>query len=284
MAFSFDMDDLRVNVVWYKDPGIEEGGSVALWISPAHFHFMHEIHFIESGEADLKIGEWVYHLNCGDFCIVPPNTMHYPLSSVSPVGRYSMLFSLNRNGEKGVLYPCYAENLSRSEPVIAKGSPDLFFYVRNFSHHSHDVGRIAQYTRQSNWILLLTELNNCVRRNRQDGLPPDMGQDRDYLELKLKIDAFFNRNYMRSVTLDDLAREINYGKKQTARLFEKITGKTFNGCLLAWRMEIARMLICSTDKSLEEIAAEVGYESYSGFFKAFRSFFGIIPTSLRENI
>ena len=87
---------------------------------------------------------------------------------------------------------------------------------------------------------------------------------------------------MKDVTVEDLAEEIGYSKSQTARIVEKITGKTFNRFLLCWRMEIARILIINTEQCLLDIAEAVGYQTYSGFFKAFKSVFGVYPQQLRQ--
>ena len=71
------------------------------------------------------------------------------------------------------------------------------------------------------------------------------------------------------MTIADLARQLHFSEKHTARLVLKHTGQTFTQALTAQRMTIARHLAATTDMSLGDISRYVGYRSYSGFWKAY---------------
>lgn len=279
MAFSFDIRDLHVNFVWESDIGADPSP----WDSPAHFHFLYEAHVIDCGEMDFTVGNTLYHLKSGDFCVVPPNAVHFPMDTETPIARGSVFFTLSKNGESGTLYREYTELLSHPDGIMGRASEDLMFYVRHFGTYRHDKGLLSQHKMKCILPLLFLELCNCMTQSQRAELSGEETDNRDFTELKMKIDAFFNNNYMRDVTLDELAKEIGYSRKQAARLLEKVTGKTFNRFLLSWRMEIARMLITNTEKSLQEISVEVGYETYSGFYRAFLNFFRVTPHSVRGN-
>ena len=44
----------------------------------------------------------------------------------------------------------------------------------------------------------------------------------------------------------------------------------------------AKMLVVDTERTLVEIAEMVGYDTYNGFFKAFKGTFGVSPSEMRE--
>ena len=50
------------------------------------------------------------------------------------------------------------------------------------------------------------------------------------------------------------------------------------------RMELAEIYLQNPNKTLEEIAYEVGYLSYSGFELCFKRYFGMTPTKKRMQI
>ena len=50
------------------------------------------------------------------------------------------------------------------------------------------------------------------------------------------------------------------------------------------RMELAEIYLQDPDKSLEQIAYEVGYRSYSGFELCFKRFFGTTPQKMRNKL
>ena len=89
-------------------------------------------------------------------------------------------------------------------------------------------------------------------------------QNRSFL-----IHDFLTNNFAKNVSLLDLANLLCVSEKQTERLVKKYTGNTFREELVRLRMEAAHHLINSTDLTLSEIAEKVGYQSYSGFWKAY---------------
>ena len=84
----------------------------------------------------------------------------------------------------------------------------------------------------------------------------------------LLIREFFSRRYSEDVHLSDLAAELHLSERQTERLVEEHTGKSFRDELTDTRMAVADQLIAEGELSLSEIAAYVGYRSYAGFYKA----------------
>ncbi|MBE6731913.1 MAG: helix-turn-helix domain-containing protein [Ruminococcaceae bacterium] len=88
------------------------------------------------------------------------------------------------------------------------------------------------------------------------------------------IYEFFANNYKKDITLKDLADELHLSEKQASRIIEKYTGNNFRTEILKRKMEAAKYLMESKNLSLEEVASEVGYSSYGGFWKAFKDVYG----------
>lgn len=61
-----------------------------------------------------------------------------------------------------------------------------------------------------------------------------------------------------------------------------MTGQTPVDLLKKARLERARLLVEKTDKSISEIAYEVGFTASSYFNKCFKDEFGVNPDALRE--
>ena len=84
------------------------------------------------------------------------------------------------------------------------------------------------------------------------------------------IEEYLKINYAKDIKLSDLAAELNLSEKHTERLIKKFTGNTFKQELSSIRIKTAQMLIASTDMTMTEISEYVGYNSYSGFYKAYK--------------
>lgn len=78
-----------------------------------------------------------------------------------------------------------------------------------------------------------------------------------------------------------LAAELHFRDTYLISLFKKKTGTTINKYLLEHRMEEARRLLFSSDKTLAEIAGQVGYRDVEYFARSFRKYFGFAPSEFR---
>lgn len=67
-------------------------------------------------------------------------------------------------------------------------------------------------------------------------------------------------------------------------LFKKAIGKSFSEYITFLRLCKAEKLLLSTDKSITDIAIEVGFSTASYFISKFKSYKGITPRQFRENI
>ena len=88
------------------------------------------------------------------------------------------------------------------------------------------------------------------------------------------INEFFSLKCIYDIKLSDLAETLCVSEKQAHRLVIKHTGKNFSEELTSRRMIAADHLIKTGRLSLSEVAETVGYQTYSGFWKAYKKFKG----------
>lgn len=84
------------------------------------------------------------------------------------------------------------------------------------------------------------------------------------------------------LNMDALGAELHLSKVQMYRKVKSLTGKTPAELLKEMRLHRAHQLLTQTDKTISEIAAEVGF-AIPGYFSAcFKKQFGVNPTDLRK--
>jgi AraC family transcriptional regulator len=84
--------------------------------------------------------------------------------------------------------------------------------------------------------------------------------------------------------LEELAAAAYLSPFHFARLFKKVTGASPHAYLAALRIERAKSLLATTDLSITETAARVGYSGSSHFAKAFRHATGLTPRGFRHAV
>ena len=97
--------------------------------------------------------------------------------------------------------------------------------------------------------------------------------------------GIMQRDYADSeLNLQLLAQRLNISQSYLGRQFHEYTGKTVTEYLNDIRMEKAKeLLIQNSDRSVQQIAADVGFSNPGYFATKFKKYFSISPTSFRRN-
>ena len=106
--------------------------------------------------------------------------------------------------------------------------------------------------------------------------------DKLFNERLKNIISFVEENYSKEIKLEDISKLINLSNSECCRFFKKATNQTLNEYILAYRINKAFDELISTDKSLGEIAYDVGFNSQSYFSKKFLEIKNISPKEVRK--
>lgn len=88
--------------------------------------------------------------------------------------------------------------------------------------------------------------------------------------------------YARSAfSIRELSRQVSLSPWHLSRLLKQATGTTFRHLLTAARMEHARVALVTTQLSMKEIAASVGYNHQSDLTRHFKATYHVSPTTYR---
>jgi AraC family transcriptional regulator len=84
------------------------------------------------------------------------------------------------------------------------------------------------------------------------------------------------------LTLDQLAGEACLSAFHFARIFKRTTGMAPHEYVIARKVENAKRQLMTTERSVADIAASVGFENLYHFRRQFRAQLGVLPGTLRE--
>ena len=104
----------------------------------------------------------------------------------------------------------------------------------------------------------------------------------DYLAQAIMTDIA--EHYTSDITLEELSRNYFYSVNYIIRVFKKKYQVTPYQHIIHMRIEKAKQLLCSSDRSCQEIAESVGYRDMSSFYKAFLSEAGESPDRWRRRV
>lgn len=107
-------------------------------------------------------------------------------------------------------------------------------------------------------------------------------KEKSSVSLVEQAKSYINTHYFKEISLDEVSREVNISPYYFSKLFKDETGGNFIDYVTAIRMEKAKELLNTTDKSMKEICSEVGYSDPNYFSRSFKKNVGVTPTEYKE--
>lgn len=95
------------------------------------------------------------------------------------------------------------------------------------------------------------------------------------------------KNYIESnlgfeLCIQNIADAFFYNPRYLCRLFRKETGRSLNDYILSRRLKKAKKLLTTTNHSIIDISAEIGFKNVTYFNKVFKTQFQTTPTAYRK--
>lgn len=104
-----------------------------------------------------------------------------------------------------------------------------------------------------------------------------------YKDTLFRSVAEYMEDNLSTVTLNSLAAAFHYQPNFMGNLIKQYTGLTYSNYLVSLRIEHAKLLLETTELSIEEIIWLAGYHNRGFFYKKFTEITGVSPAKYREN-
>jgi len=251
-----------------------------------HNHDFLQLVIVLSGTGRYKVGDAIYSIKEGDILIVNPTEWHTSL-------------------------PVESTEVPTREMIIGFSEIQLQGYERNFlpfsgdGHVMHTTGEVRQKLFK---ICASMEAENSVDKHgryymmkaylmqllvlliREQAEPVKEYQSFAFETINKKyvveqILNYFEDHYSEKVSLDRIAENMYLSPFYISKIFKSETGDTPIRHLINIRLEKAReLLLEEKTRSIQEVAAEVGYEDAYHFSKLYKKHFGISPSQTRRSV
>lgn len=98
-----------------------------------------------------------------------------------------------------------------------------------------------------------------------------------------RVAEFLHKNYTHPVSLSELEKNFLYTSNHIIKSLKETFGFTPHQYVTKLRIQCAKHLLLTTDRSTETIAYESGYKDYSVFYRNFEALTGMSPAIWRKN-
>ena len=170
---------------------------------------------------------------------------------------YSMLSIFTNSGNQELV-----GNISITNSLIVLFQDYLSLIENTSSENSHLL--------LSNVCTLLTKCSELSKKNRK------------FLAINTNLKNYLIENYQQDVDLEHYALNQGYSYDYLCRQFKDKYGMSPKKFLIDYRMDKSLELFRNVDKSVKDIAHELGYENLNKFVNHFKNYYSVSPFKYRK--
>ena len=248
-----------------------------------HTHDYFQIYYIIKGSLLHYTEKDCSFLSQSDMFIIPPGKSHY-IAKADNASFYSFSFypeslRLDLNS----LAFDFLKGLSKREEIFAKTNiaPEEILFANNlmdeiyreFNNKKPGHGDIIKACATS--LITLFARNYFKNSSDMIAIP-------DNRSLMIHCVEYIDKNYSQNLTLSEMVKSSAMSKSCFCKLFNEITGTTFNKYLNNIRIKNSLKYIKKGYK-LTAIYGLLGYNDFSSFYRNFKKIMGMSPEEYKKN-
>ena len=264
--------------------GETDGDIQILRLTPTGFTHQHtyfELVYVLRGTATRKMSDTAVPVSVGDYYVANPRSAHgyENLQGLEVIHCMFLPEHINQ-----ALTDCPSISSLLSHRILHFGVPvDIPIADRVFHDTDGAIRRIIK-TMEREYAEQPTGYKEMLRCYLTQALVYAVraSETRFPHEAVPKVMEYLKAHYTESLSLDTLSQLTGYTPQYLSNLFTMEVGMSIQSFLQRMRMEEACNLLATTNLSVAQIAAAVGYQDTRHFSKVFRRYQTISPREYRK--
>ena len=273
----FSIGNTNFKIIFYG----KYGHTSDSWYAPYHLHPFSELHLMYSGSVRVKSENNYYTVEEGNLCLLPSGVFHAIEQVSDIVEKTSVFVEIKKSKNKtSDTYSIFSKLFLSQSPLIFDFSPVYQAEITKVLNSSSEINAILTSKIQSLFTLIFTDLyEKTLIPSPQDELIAETDYKSNIL---LKIEDYINKTDLNFITEESMAKSLFITTSQLRRLLKKHFRSTFRSFIKAQKIEIAKNYISKDNLTMHEIAKDLGYDTYSGFYRSFKSVTGVTPEEYKK--
>lgn len=255
---------------------------------PLHWHDEMEFIYIKKGKGIVSADFSQYLVESGTIVLILPGQLHSIEQADGETMEYeNIIFHPNILLSKSAdasntdfLLPLFSGDLT--VPTIFKPTDPFYAEISACIDANDEIRKTFPkgyplFLKSQLFLLFFVLVDKYSNINTEK-------KDAKSLKKMKRILKYIENNYMNRITIAEIAKEVNLSQSHFMKFFKNVMGTSFIDYLNEYRLTMASRLLLSSDSSILDIAAEVGYDNLSYFNRTFKKRFGQTPSAYRKRI
>ncbi|MCK9443398.1 MAG: helix-turn-helix domain-containing protein [Tissierellaceae bacterium] len=246
-----------------------------------HFHREMELLMVLKGSVNVKVGPDEYVLRENDVILINANEIH----STSKTKEENILLALQLDvNQYEKYYPGLEGKAFNCKSFLHKDQQEKYDMVRYYL--AKIVWNLVKSKNKNMFtlgsdILLFGDyiINNFEEVQPEEQTMRNVGKN---IQRLVNMVNYIDENIEKGVTLKDVANNEELSMYYTSHFLKKHMGMSFQEYVNIKRLEKAKTLLRSSDKTITDIAFESGYPSAKALNSMFNKVYGFPPSHYRQ--
>lgn len=243
--------------------------------------FDYELIVMTEGTLFLRYMGEDFTVSTGDFLILPPSDSKrigfkkaycsfYWLHFIAELGSFPARIDPNHIGSYKRAN-CFIMPQTGHVPRLEK------MIVQMKQLQDLERNNYPEITLNATTTAILTELYGQLQVEAIDENDP-IGNKQIYSD----IADYIRRNISKNIKISEIADAFGYSSKYLSHLFSEVRGISLKQFIMSQKIETASFYLTDTDRTITEIASEVGFSDMHNFSRTFKKITGLTPSDYRN--
>ncbi len=263
--------------------GVVETTEDYLWIP--HEHKVKEITFVQSGSVFILANNSSYILNNKESIFIEEDCPHslYILDKTEPL-LYNFGFKFigePQNQTEKIIFDALTTVKNKKKFYDSSNSMLILNCIVEFLKKNTDSAEFSMDKQRESSKLLFQSLIYSFLLSYVDDIntPDKSSSDEKFCDA---VKEYIILNCNKTLYVHDIAKTFSVSESSLSKKFKKHTNITIAKYIVIKRLELAKDLLLTTDRTVTDIAISLGFDDTHYFFNLFKKYYKITPNEYRS--
>jgi AraC-like DNA-binding protein len=252
-----------------------------------HHHDEYELHLITATSGKVFVGDWIGQFQPGQLVLTGPRLPHNWVTMDLPDGGVAERDLVIQFAHEPIAAASeHIAELREALPLLERARHGIEFfgqYPRSAEHWRRIKARHG-LTRLAAFCEFLGELSQCRDYRLLSNAQLQSVDSDAQLEQINAIVHHITDNLTEPLAAIDFARKLGMSESGFSRFFRRATGNTFTDFVNHVRVNRACQLLMESDRLINRIGYEVGFNNIANFNRRFHDIKGMTPSEYRRQV
>ncbi|MBQ9303275.1 AraC family transcriptional regulator [Butyrivibrio sp.] len=243
--------------------------------------FDYELIVVTEGTLFLRYMDEDFTVSTGEYLILPPSTSNRIGFKKAYCSFYWLHFTSDLGAFPSRLSPDSIGSIKRANCFIMPQNGHVPSLEKIIVHMKQlqDLERnnYPDITLNAVVTAILTELYGQLEVEKQNDNDP-IGNNQIYSD----IADYIRRNISENLKITDIANAFGYSPKYLSHLFSEVRGISLKQFIMSQKIDTACYYLTDSDKTVTQVASELGFSDMHNFSRAFKKSTGLTPSAYRN--